>query len=297
MTEQDKFNGLSLDKKLLSKSPNNHKRRAYVRSFITEELLRELVERNGFSSNYICKQIFAPKGYFIAACDIIRLCRRYGIKTLNCKEQANNPLVRERYRETCLKKYGTNHVLSKGTRFYRKRNNTVRKRYGVSNVFQLKKTKTKARKSMMERYGVANPIYLPDFKRNSGRKSKIQEKVEAYLLSAGIHFESEVSNRFLKFNKYLNKDYCPRPDILIENSKLIIEVYGDKWHGNPKLYKSTDIIKVWGGNLTARKIHRFDIIRKRHLESFGYKVLVVWERDIRKNFERVKKIINEAVGP
>lgn len=61
------------------------------------------------------------------------------------------------------------------------------------------------------------------------------------------------------------------PDFLSRNPKHIIEFFGDYWHNLPR-YKDLD---------------------KRRLETYkkyGYKVLVVWEHELKNPFQVVKKI-------
>ena len=291
MTELQKFNQLSLNKELLNKSSNNHTRRTYVKSFLTPPLLKELFSK--FSANYIAKNIFTPKGYESDAGTLIELCRKLGIKTQSVKESANNPLSRRAYSETCLQKYGTVNALSKDTSPYKKRNKNVLKKYGVKNVFQLKQVKEKSKETMMKKYGVTCVAHLPNYERNNGRRSKIQIKIENYLSKNDIQFDAEVPNKFFKFNKTLNREYCPRPDIVLKDKKIIIEIYGNLWHGNPKLYKASDIIPRWEGNIEAQEVWAKDAIRKKHLVSFGYKVVILWELDILKNFDKIKKTIDE----
>lgn len=86
---------------------------------------------------------------------------------------------------------------------------------------------------------------------------------------------------FSKFNAELNRVYSPRPDILLLDEKLIIEIYGNTWHADPKKYKDDDIIEKWGGTCVAKEIREFDAIRKRHLESFGFYVLELWVDEIK----------------
>jgi len=65
------------------------------------------------------------------------------------------------------------------------------------------------------------------------------------------------------------------------------------WHANPKIYKSSDIIKKWGGSKTAKEIWDFDKFRIKQIEKFGYRVIVLWQLDILKNFDKIKRIIDE----
>jgi len=293
MTELEKFNNQTLDIKILKLHYQNHKRKAYVRSFLTKELLRELIIDRKYSANYICLKILKPKGYITGAGTIIAFCNEFDIKTNSMAEQANNPNVRNAFKNTCLKKYGSENVLSKNTKIYKKRNRTVKRKYGVSNVFQTEYVINKSRETLYKNYGVYNPVNLPWYERNYGRRSKIHKKIEKYLEEYNIAYVSEVKNKFTKYNDYLDRIYAPQVDILIESKKIVIEINGDRWHANPKIYKPSDIIKKWGGAKTAKEIWDFDKFRIKQIENFGYKVIVLWQLDILKNFDKIKRIIDE----
>lgn len=74
------------------------------------------------------------------------------------------------------------------------------------------------------------------------------------------------------------------PDILIEN-KIIVEYYGDYWHGNPNKYKEDDSF----GNSTMRDVWENNTKRIDRLEKMGYYVFIVWESDDYEN----SNIIND----
>ena len=85
------------------------------------------------------------------------------------------------------------------------------------------------------------------------------------------------------------------PDFIDTEHKLIIEAYGDFWHANPKKYKSSDIVY---DDKTAKEIWEHDSLRIKELETVGYKILIIWEYEL-KNKERVKqkmlKFVNKYI--
>lgn len=210
---------------------------------------------------------------------IITYCRRKNIHTPSVKEGNNSPRVKK------IRKEHNN--LAKGTKGYLKRNATVKEKYGVDNVFQLNSVKQKSKQTMLNKYGVSSPVYLPWYESNNGQMSKPHIKVCDYLKSIGlienIDFINEERYTFKKFNTFLNKEFCPRPDITLPNKHIVIEVYGDRWHANPHQYQPTDIIHTWYGDISAADIWQRDKIRKNHIESFGYEVIELWENDINNN--------------
>jgi very-short-patch-repair endonuclease len=60
---------------------------------------------------------------------------------------------------------------------------------------------------------------------------------------------------------------------------VIVEIYGDHPHANPKKYKPNDIIKLPGQAYTASEKWEMDQFRKEKLEKEGYEVFVIWESD------------------
>lgn len=64
-----------------------------------------------------------------------------------------------------------------------------------------------------------------------------------------------------------------KPDFHIEGTNIIIEFYGDYWHKNPNKYFSEK----------DQEIRNYDFRRISLLESLGYKVLIIWESEYRKD--------------
>lgn len=296
MNPLDRLLELSFDTEILSLPSQSHIRRKYIREYIlTTELVRYLIEDAKYTIHHISKNIMEPRGYFGAGDVIRKICKENGIKIPTISDSATNPMVREKYKNTCLIRYGSINALSKGTSSYKKRNRTVKKKYGVTNVFQLDDVKIKSKNTMVEKYGVLHTVNMPSYERNYGRRSRPHRKIEKFLQTIGVPYESEVGVLFSKFNESLNKHYSPIVDILIESKKIVIEIYGDNWHANPKIYKSTDMIHKWGGLISAEEIRKFDRIRRKHIESCGYDVIELWQSDIERNFEKIKMNLNEIL--
>lgn len=82
------------------------------------------------------------------------------------------------------------------------------------------------------------------------------------------------------------------PDIVV-NDNIIIEYFGDYWHGNPLKYMENDIVahKTQAKYVWERDKKRIDI-----LEQNGYNVIIVWSSDNYKKLnltERIEDLINE----
>lgn len=82
--------------------------------------------------------------------------KRLNIPVRNVKQSHYMDGYKSKIEETNLKKYGALNPLSKGTLPYKKRNKTVKERYGVDNVFQHTDVKDKIRKSGAFKHIVPN---------------------------------------------------------------------------------------------------------------------------------------------
>lgn len=69
-------------------------------------------------------------------------------------------------------------------------------------------------------------------------------------------------------------------DFKINN--IIIEVQGDYWHGNPKLYDENSL-----NELQKNMIQR-DICKKNELKNIGYETVYIWEYDLIHDYEKCK---------
>lgn len=79
------------------------------------------------------------------------------------------------------------------------------------------------------------------------------------------------------------------PDIVIRDSGIIIEFFGDFWHGNPEIYNENDVVY---NNITAGDLWKKDKYRINDMSYFYedgkefpsiYKVIVVWESEYKKH--------------
>lgn len=118
---------------------------------------------------------------------------------------------------------------------------------------------TKRDKTVFERYGVKCAFELA----KTSPRSKKEKTLEPLL----TEYKSNI-----KIGKY-------KPDYVNETTKHIIEVYGDYWHCNPRLFAED----FYHPQLkkTAKEKWRLDSKRQEYLESLGYNITIVWESELR----------------
>ena len=85
---------------------------------------------------------------------------------------------------------------------------------------------------------------------------------------------------------------------LYDNNKNIIEFFGDYWHGNPDIFSDSHIIKKNknGTVMTVADKREYDAQKIKDLESAGYSVKIVWERDYKDNPDKMVKECLEFLG-
>lgn len=71
-------------------------------------------------------------------------------------------------------------------------------------------------------------------------------------------------------------------DAHVKNSNILIEVNGDYWYCNPKVYTSGPINEMQKSHL------RRDFAKKNHAKQQGYYLITVWEKDIKETPEKIK---------
>lgn len=80
-------------------------------------------------------------------------------------------------------------------------------------------------------------------------------------------------------------------DIFVPELNLIIEYFGDYWHCNPIKYSANYFNQKKGK--FAWELWNYDKLKLDLIESYGYNIEVIWERDFRTNNEIIKNIISK----
>ena len=107
--------------------------------------------------------------------------------------------------------------------------------------------------------------------RIKGRKTKPEEIVAKYLFSQGFRYRRNV------------KKLPGTPDIVLKKYKTVIFVNGCFWHmheGCKYFVWPKDNSEFWKNKLLANKER--DEKEKKEIEELGWKVIVVWECQLKK---------------
>ena len=100
-------------------------------------------------------------------------------------------------------------------------------------------------------------------------QSKLQRRIVKTIKKLGYPVQTQV-----RVGKYYF-------DFKVGN--VLFQVNGDFWHANPKMYKPNSVINYPGGKKKlAANIWKKDLKKRQIAMSQGYKVVYLWETDLKK---------------
>lgn len=175
-------------------------------------------------------------------------------------------------------------IYSKADKLGLKRNN-IRIKKDSFTIYELETLKTYYRQLPMKELLKLLPRKTEDQINRKAKSLKLhkikqtlpEEKVENILIELNVSYEQQV-----KFNFNIKYYLC---DFKISD-KFIIEVQGDYWHGNPKLYSENSL------NDLQKDMIKRDIDKKYELEQLGYEVIYIWEYDLIHDYEKCRSILS-----
>lgn len=112
-------------------------------------------------------------------------------------------------------------------------------------------------------------------RKTKAEKSSLELKVEGWLKSQGIEFQSQYAISL-----------C-HSDLYFPMTKTAVELNGCYWHACPECLP---------GKQEHSRQRKKDMKRYSLFWRLGHKVLVLWEHEIEQNFEDVKRKLLHAAG-
>ena len=117
--------------------------------------------------------------------------------------------------------------------------------------------------------------HISRLKQGNYKKSKIEQKVEEWLKNNNIDYDYSCIIGF--------GENCFQYDFIIHNKRVLIEVQGDYWHGNPLLFNEDGLNGKRKLNETQLLKRKIDNKKREFAESKNFKIIYIWESDINKN--------------
>jgi len=216
--------------------------------------------------------------------------KKYYKKNFNVENCSQTDEVKEKKKKTFLKHYGVDNI-RKWKPFYDYIDKVIQEKYGISKSKLLsikgkefwekltdKQKEERLRKSMLSDEGQQKAHQ----NKKGYNSSKLETRIEEILKENNITYTSQF---IIKKNKK-RRFY----DFYLNEYKIIIEVNGDYWHANPKIYKPNDIIHYCFGMKKAKEIWKRDEEKRLIAENKGYKVIYIWEKELNE-LKNNKKIL------
>jgi hypothetical protein len=159
---------------------------------------------------------------------------------------------------------------------------------------KINKTRGRTKEELIEKFGEKYVEEL-SIKRGSGRRNSFFRRYSKISKEFFNELEQKTNKKLLfaedeqwiRYNS--NKGFYV--DCVCGNK--IIEFNGDFYHANPELYEANSVITMSKKKIkTAEQIWKHDEFKIKKLKELGYSVLIIWEKDINSNKE---KIINDCI--
>lgn len=232
-------------------------------------------------------------------CDHLVVHRAFVVLDIPKRTQsASRKIAQPKTVATCMERYGAPNPLSKGTKCELARNETVKQRYDVDNVFQDVDIMSTHRRNMstggpsnekrlntlQQRYGVRTPFARPEI------RAKI---AKSFLGGAKGRYISNLNRRAYEVLQQHEIEYEPE-FMITENGRtlsydlrvgnVLIELNGDHPHANPSTHLADDVILMPGQRYIASEIWKRDAEKTQIAKARGYKIVTLWESDLKHDF-------------
>lgn len=108
-------------------------------------------------------------------------------------------------------------------------------------------------------------------------------KRKNYSMSAIKWLNSLQKNDFIQHAENLGEYLIPgtllKADGFCEETNTIYEFYGDKFHGNPKIFNPDEKCHPYDKNITAGELYSKTIERENIIKNMGYNLVTIWESE------------------
>jgi DNA mismatch endonuclease (patch repair protein) len=127
------------------------------------------------------------------------------------------------------------------------------------------------------------------------QRSHCMSRVKGVDTSLERRVRSELHKRGLRFRKHV-KELPGKPDIVFTKAKVAVFIDGDFWHGYRFPTWEHKIADFWKQKIG--KTRKRDQRNFKKLRSMGWKVIRIWQHEMKKNFEGcLTKIITAIRNP
>lgn len=160
-----------------------------------------------------------------------------------------------------------------------KRKETMIEKFGIPHNWVGKYGQRNCDKTTIQIYGKTSAQMLVDYTPFYNKKTDIEKIFEKILEELEIPFQC----KFRIYDKEKVNFWFREYDFLILNTKILIEVDGDYWHGNENFFKELSDFQ--------KSVQINDEIKENFANIKGYDIVRFWGSDVKKNVDEVKNKI------
>jgi len=245
-------------------------------------------------------------------------------------KKSTNEIRRSKYESTCIERYGVKHSTTKEV--VDKIKSTCIERYGCDNIFKNKDFIKNSIDIKNKKYGKAGLGWIYENEDSKKKRvDKLHSDLKDWWLymddseknfrieilkdsrfkwwsslkdDERYSFLEKIKNRYdsslellisdiLDINniKYKRQYWVNKTSYDIKIGKILLEINGDFWHCNPIKYNESYIhpyIKKAASDIWLK-----DYNKKLNAEKYGYKVIYIWEDEIRKTKDLSKLVLSK----
>ncbi|MBU4300684.1 MAG: very short patch repair endonuclease [Nanoarchaeota archaeon] len=125
-------------------------------------------------------------------------------------------------------------------------------------------------------------------------RSRIMAKIKSKNTRVEMTFRKQLRTNEIRYR--LNYALEGKPDIVIPSKKLAIFIDGCFWHGCAKHFRMPKSNKAYWRSKIERNMARDKAVKKT-LKSKGWKVMRIWEHEIKNSSERAAKRVKRVLNP
>jgi DNA mismatch endonuclease (patch repair protein) len=126
------------------------------------------------------------------------------------------------------------------------------------------------------------------------KRSALMSRIKGADTSIELAVVNELRKRSVKLKRY-ERSLPGRPDIVLPDTRMVIFIDGDFWHGWRFSRWSGKLSPLWREKIERNR--RRDQRNVRKLRRLGWKVMRVWEHQIERNLDRCILRILTYRGP
>lgn len=213
-----------------------------------------------------------------------QIFQELGIHERGIKESTLSPICRGKYKATCEEKYGNGIInASQAQEVKDKKVETFIDHYGVDNIWKSQDFYMWMNDFMIKKYGKRRMNgwdYASQEERDRINEKRFQTKIVngKYDSMLEERVERIMTENNIKHKRFFWAYHHPYDFIFGDHKYLLLEINGDYWHANPRIYKATD---VFVGGRTAQEIWDRDKKFRDCLKGSKFTIVYLWEMDMK----------------